>query len=174
MTRTLFLVAVLTILLVSSPSKTLLAQSKSSIQGVWRPVEVTITNPNPQPGLLAKGTHTNIQPGLLIFTGKHYATVTDTAATARSTSGFKVAGKPTAEEMQTQWGPFAANAGTYELVGTTLTRRAIVAKNPANQHQKVVTRSTIKLDGNNLWITTTENATGKIANPSTVKYVRVE
>lgn len=152
----------------------LLAQSKPSIQGVWRPVEVTITNPSTQPGLLTKGTHTNLQPGLLIFTGKHYSSVIDTAATARPTTGFKVAGKPTADEMQAQWGPLGANAGTYELTGTTLTRRAIVAKNPANQHQKIVTRSTIKLDGNNLWITTTENVTGKIANPSTVKYVRVE
>ena len=152
----------------------LVAQSKPSIQGVWRPVEVTITDPGTQPGQLSKGTHTNLQPALLIFTAKHYSTITDTAATARPTTGFKVAGKPTADEMQAQWGPFAANAGTYELVGSTLTRRAIVAKNPANQHQKVVTRSTIKLDGNNLWITTTENVTGKIANPSTIKYVRVE
>jgi len=149
-------------------------QSKPSIQGVWRTVEVTITNPNPAPGLLPKGTHTNLQPSLLIFTGKHYSTVTDTAAQPRPTAAFKVAGKPTAEEMQAQWGPFAANAGTFELSGTTLTRRAIVSKNPANQNGKILTRSTIKLDGNNLWITTTENVTGKIANPATIKYVRVE
>ncbi len=155
-------------------SLSLLGQSKPSIQGIWRPVEVTITNPSIQSGQLPKGTHTNLQPGLLIFTAKHYSSVIDNAATARPTTGFKIAGKPTAEEMQAQWGPFAANAGTYELVGTTLTRRAIVAKNPANQHQKVVTRSTIKLDATNLWLTTTENVTGKIANPSTVKYVRAE
>ena len=45
----------------------LLAQSKPSIQGVWRPVEVTVTNsnPNPAPGVIGKGTHTNLQPGLL-------------------------------------------------------------------------------------------------------------
>lgn len=172
MTRKLFLVVVVATFAVTSLS--LLGQSKPSIQGVWRPVEVTITHPSAQPGQLPKGTHTNLQPGLLIFTTKHYSSVIDNGATARPTSGFKIAGKPTAEEMQAQWGPFAANAGTYELVGTTLTRRAIAAKNPANQHQKVVTRSTIKLDGNNLWITTTENVTGKVANTSTVKYVRAE
>lgn len=152
----------------------LFAQSKPSIQGVWRVVEVTITNPNPAPGLLPKGTHTNLQPSLLIFTGKHYSSITDTAAKPRPTGGFKVAGKPTAEEMQSQWGPFGANAGTYELSGTALTRRASVAKNPANQNGKIVTRSTIKLDGNNLWIITTEGPTGKVENPTTVKYVRIE
>jgi hypothetical protein len=153
---------------------TLLGQSAPSIQGVWRPIEVTVVTPGAGANALGKGTHANLQPGLLIFTAKHYSTLTDTAATPRPTTGFKVAGKPTPEEMQAQWGPFAANAGTYELSGTSLTRRAIVAKNPANQHSKVVTRSTIKLDGNNLWITTTEGVTGKVASPNTVKYVRVE
>ncbi len=155
-------------------SSFLIAQSKPSIQGVWRTVEVTITAPNPAPGGLAKGTHTDLQPALLIFTGKHYSTTTDTAAKPRPTAAFKVAGKPTAEEMQAQWGPFAANAGTYELSGTTLTRRAIVAKNPATQGGKNFSRANIKLDGNNLWITLTETQDGKADNPATIKYVRVE
>ena len=153
-----------------------LGQSKPSIQGVWRVVEVTITDTAPGASALGlpKGTHTTVQPGLLIFTGKHYSTINDTAAKPRSTTPFKVAGQPTVEEMQSQWGPFAANAGTYELSGTTLTRRAIVAKNPANQGGKFFTRSAIKLDGQNLWITAVESSTGKTANPTTIKYVRVE
>ena len=150
-----------------------LGQSKPSIQGVWRPVEVTITNPNPPPAGLGKGTHTNLQPGLLIVTGKHFSAIYDTAGKPRPTTPFKVPVKPTPEEMQTSWGPFTANAGTYELSGTTLTTRPIVAKNPVFQG-KGVNRSTIKLDGQNLWITGLENADGKIANPSTIKFVRVE
>jgi hypothetical protein len=104
----------------------------------------------------------------------HYSTTTDTAAQPRPAATFKVPGKPTLEELQTQWGPFAANAGTYELVGTTLTRHAMVAKNPAAQGGKTFSRATIKLDGNNLWITTTETQIGKTEYPSTIKYVRVE
>ena len=150
-----------------------LGQSKPSIQGVWRPVEVTITNPTPPPGTFGKGTHANIQPGLLIFTAKHYSTINDTAAQPRPMA-VKVAGKPTAEEMQAQWGPFAANAGTYELAGTTLTRHAMVAKNPAAQGGKTFSKATIKLEGNNLWITTTETQAGKVENSAAVKYVRVE
>jgi hypothetical protein len=152
----------------------LVAQSKPSIQGVWRVVEVTITSPTPTPGGLPKGTHSNVQPSLLIFAGKHYSTLSDTAAKPRPASGFKVTDKPTAEEMATQWGPFTANAGTYELSGNTLTRRIIVAKNPALQGGKSMTRSTVRLEGNNLWLTTTENSAGKIANPTTIKYVRAE
>ena len=148
-------------------------QAKPSIQGVWRVVEVTVTTPTPAPGARSKGTYTDLQPGLLIFTGKHYSVLTDTAVKPRPKDGFKVAGKPTAEEMQAQWGPFQANAGTYELTGTTLVRHVMVAKTPANQAGKP-TRSTIKLDANNLWITTIEGNAGKVEYPATIKYVRVE
>ena len=66
-----------------------------------------------------------------------------------------------------------ASAGTYEVTGSSLTTNGIVAKNPANQG-RLVTRYSFKLDGNNLWTTQVENADGKIANPNTIKYVRVE
>ena len=147
-------------------------QAKPSIQGVWRAVEVSITNPNPAPNAFQKGTHTNIQPHLLIFTGKHYSIVADNAAQPRPTTPVAAPGKPTLEELQTRWGPFVANAGTYEVTGDMLTRNVIVAKNPAIQG--TMGRSTIKLDGKNLWMTDAEGARGKIANPTTVKYVRVE
>jgi hypothetical protein len=150
-----------------------LGQTKPSIQGVWRAVEITITNPNPPPNSLPKGTHTNIQPELLIFTAKHYSLTADTAAEPRPTTPVKEPGKPTLEELQSRWGPFAANAGTYEVSGDTLTRHVVVAKNPANQG-KGVNRATIKLEGKNLWVTQVENARGKVENPATVKYVRVE
>jgi hypothetical protein len=150
-----------------------LAQTKPSIQGVWRAVEITVTNPNPPPNALPKGTHTNIQPELLIFTAKHYSLTADTAAQPRPTEPVKEQGKPTVEELQARWGPFAANAGTYELSGDTLTRHVAVAKNAAAQG-KVVTRATIKLEGNNLWVTPVEGARGKVAYPATIKYVRVE
>jgi hypothetical protein len=150
-----------------------LGQSKPSIQGVWRPVEVTITNPNPNQTGLGKGTHTNLQPALLIFTGKHYSQLIDTAGKPRPTTPFKVPEKPTLEEVMAHWGPFTAGAGTYELSGTTLTTRQAVAKNPAIQG-KGFARWTVKFDGQNLWTTQIENQNGKVANPTTVKYVRVE
>jgi hypothetical protein len=78
------------------------------------------------------------------------------------------------EELQAQWGPFAANAGMYEVSGSILTLRAVVAKDPRAQTEKNFTRLTIKLDGNTLWLTPVDNEAGQIPNPVTSKYVRVE
>ena len=164
-------------------------QSKLSIQGVWRPVELIVTasmapadddaggraaNRKDPFGAFPKGTHTSLQPGLVIFTGRYYSRTTDTAARPRPTTGFKIPGMPALEELQARWGPFAANAGTYEVSGTTLTLRAVVAKDPRAQSEKNFTRLTVKLDGNNLWLTPVENEAGQIPNPVTSKFVRVE
>lgn len=120
------------------------AQSRQSIQGVWRVVERTITDSSAgrkDPfGAFPAGTHINLRPGLLIFTGKHYSRTTDAAAQPRPTRPYKTPGKPTLEELQAEWGPFVANAGTYEVSGTTVTLRAIVAKNPRGQGDKNFTK----------------------------------
>jgi hypothetical protein len=167
--KVLFVVAVLAVI-----DAVVLGQAKPSLKGVWRPAEVTVTNPNsPPPNARPKGTHTNLQPGLLIFTEKHYSLIVDTAVEPRPTTPVKEQGKPTVEELQARWGPFGAQAGTYEVSGDTVTSQVIVAKNAALQG-KGVTRGTFKLDGNNLWLTVVENQTGKVENPTTVKYVRVE
>ena len=154
------------------------AQSTPSIKGVWRVVERTITDSSTgrqDPfGAFPVGTHTTLQPELMIFTGRHYSRTTDTAATPRPTAPYKTPGKPTLEELQAEWGPFAANAGTYETSETTVTLRAIVAKNPRGQRDTNFTKLTFKLDGNNLWLTPVETEGGPIANPVTSKYVRVE
>jgi hypothetical protein len=73
-----------------------------------------------------------------------------------------------------EWGPFVANAGTYEVSGATVTLHAIVAKNPRAQRDKNFTRLTFKIDGNTLWLTPMETETGPIPNPVTSKYERVE
>jgi hypothetical protein len=169
-TRKLFVVVAVLALTTLS----LLAQTKQSIQGVWRLVEVTITNPIVQYDQLPKGTHTNVQPALLIFTGKHYSVVVDTAAHPRPVTPFKVAGQPTAEEAIARWGPLVANSGTYEVAGNVVTSRPVVNKASVNQGGGYFERATFKLDGNNLWMTSVENKAGKSPYPITGKYVRVE
>jgi hypothetical protein len=169
-TRKLFVV----VAVLALTSLCLRAQSKPSIQGVWRAVEVTITTPNVQYDSLPKGTHTNLQPALLIFTGKHYSFVGDTAAHPRPVTPFKVAGKPTAEEAIARWGPFLANSGTYEVSGNVVTSRPMVNKASPAQGRGWFERATFKLDGNHLWMTGVENKDGKLPTPVTAKYVRVE
>lgn len=156
----------------------LASQPQPSIQGVWRESERTIpasvAGRQDPFGAFPAGTHTSLQPTLVIFTDRHYSRTSDTAAQPRPTTGYKTPGKPTLEELQAEWGPFAANAGTYEVSGTTLTLHAIVAKNPRAQREKNFTRLTVTLDGNNLWLTPMETEAGTIAAPVTSKYVRVE
>src|SRR5215216_5902042 len=96
MTKKLFVV----VAVLAAINAMVLGQTKPSLQGVWRPVEVTVTNPNPAPNTHPKGTHTNLQPGLLIFTAKHYSMTADTAAEPRPTTPVKEEGKPTVEELQ--------------------------------------------------------------------------
>ena len=171
MTNRLFVVVVAALALTGI---SLVGQSKPSIQGVWRVVEITVTDPNGTAGGFAKGTHTNLQPGLLIVTGKHYARLTDTGSKPRPTTAFKVSNKPTADEALAQWVPFQANAGTFEVSGNTLLARPIVAKSPAVQGDKSGTRYTLRLEGNNLWLAEVESRGIKVENPTTIKYQRVE
>ena len=172
MTRRLFIV-VAVLAVTSGP--VLLGQTNPSIQGVWRAIEVTITNPTPPRGNThPKGVHTNLQPELLIFTAKHYSLMADLAVEPRPTSGGAARGESTLDELQGRWGPFHAHAGTYEISADTFTRYIVVAKEPALQRGKSFVRHSIKLNGDNLWLTQVETSAGKTVNPVTIKYVRVE
>jgi hypothetical protein len=168
----------LTLLLLAVLVVRMSAQSTPSLQGVWRPVEITITDSpagRRDPfGAFPAGTHTRSQPSLMIFTQRHYSRTTDTAAERRPTGAYKTPGKPTVEELLAEWGPFAANAGTYEVSGTTVTLYAVVAKNPRAQSEKNFTKLSFKLDGNTLWLTPMETEAGPIPNPVMSKYMRVE
>lgn len=96
-----------------------LAQSP---QGVWRPAEVVISSgPN-------AGRHTSdVQPGLLLITNRHYSTTFVQGFAPRPA----FSDSPTDEERARIWGPFTANAGTYELKDSTFSFTPSVAKNPS-------------------------------------------
>ena len=151
-----------------------------SIRGVWRNIERVIpaaTGPGDRVDPFAHvpvGTQTNVQPGLLIITAKYYSRTTDTAVQPRPTTGYAVAATPTIEELQARWGPFAANAGTYELSGDTVTLRALVSKEPRDQTGGRFARLRVRLDGNVLSLTPFETSDGRIAAGVTSRYVRVE
>ncbi len=168
----------LAVVLLSALAGSTAAQSPS-IQGVWRPVEITITAAASADRVdpfdaFPRGTHTTLQPALVIFTARHYSRTTDTAAQPRPATGYRRPNTPTVQELIARWGPFAANAGTYELSGNTLTIHTLVAKEPMAQREGNFTRFIVAVDGNTLTLTTVENEAGRFANPLTSKYVRVE
>jgi len=82
--------------------------------------------------------------------------------------------KATAEELRAVWGPFSGEAGTYETGNNTITTRPVVAKNPGAMTSGAFTTYGIKLQGDTLWIIEQRTHRGPIANPVTLKAVRVE
>jgi hypothetical protein len=138
-----------------------------SIQGVWQAVEVTmsespartITIPEPR-------------PNLMVITARHYSRVQVEAEGNRP--GIADAAKASADELRAAWGPFYAEAGTYEITGNRVTMRPVASKNPAAMAPGAFTTWSYRLDGNTLWVTAEGNQNGPIANPVTVKTVRVE
>ena len=164
MTKSLF--AVLTVGLLATQGAG--AHSKlESIQGVWQAVEVTITGQGartitiPQP-----------RPNLTILTAKHYSQLHDDAERPRPV--LANAATASADELRAAWGSFAGDAGTYEIAGNVITMRPVVAKNPAAMAPGAFISYSYTLDGNTLRVTQQRNQNGAIANPVTIKVVRVE
>ena len=135
------------------------------IEGVWRVVEYTTTGPNAR-------VKAQPQPGLLIFTGKHYSFMRVTSDEPRPP--LTDVTKMTKEQIIAVYQPFAANAGTYEVSGSTLTTWPAVAKDPDVMRAGFSIVFSFKLDGNHLFLNALRNSNGPITNPILVKAARVE
>jgi hypothetical protein len=144
------------------------AQTKAgSIQGVWQVVEVRMSGPTP-----ATITIPEPRPNLTIITARHYSRVQVEAEGPRPV--IADVAKATADELRATWGPFVGEAGTYEIRGNVITMRPIAARNPAAMTHGAFTTWSFKLTGDTLLVTAEGNQNGAVANPVTVKAVRVE
>ena len=141
--------------------------SRPSIQGVWRVVEATITGPSARTISFAD------RPNLTIITDKHYSRVEVQADGPRPI--LSDVAKASADELRAVWGPFVAEAGTYEVTPDDLiTMRPIASKNPAVMGPGVFIAYIYKLDGDVLSLTQQRNQNGPFTNPFSLKLVRVE
>jgi len=138
-----------------------------SIQGAWQAVEVTMPGPTPQRIAIPEP-----RPNLTVITAKYYSRVQVEAMGARP--AVADAAKATADELRAAWGPFYAEAGTYEVSGNLITMRPVAAKNPAAMAPGAFTTWSYSLENNTLVVTAERNQNGPIANPVTVKSMRVE
>jgi hypothetical protein len=149
------------------------AQTKTPVEGVWKIAEVVMPSTNPA----EKGTtNSNPQPGLIIFTRGYYSQVFVRGAQPRAavapakdpqnlTDAEKIA-------RYEQWGPFTANSGTYEIKGSTLSIRAIVAKNVNVMTTGTPLVQELKLEGpNTLWLIP---PAGQSATEPRIKLTRLE
>jgi hypothetical protein len=137
-----------------------------SIVGVWKVSEITTTGPNAR-------KIANPQPGLRIFTQRHYS-ISEVTSDKPRLELPPLGQAATDKQLSDAFGPFTGQAGTYEIKGNELTTRAAAAKSPNAMRAESFITSTFVLEGNSLTITTKVNATGPIANPTTTKYTRVE
>lgn len=145
-----------------------LADEKSpSLQGVWQAVEISIPGP-------AKRTITipEPRPNLVMFTARHFSRVQVEAEGPRP--AIADATKASAEELRAAWGPFYAEAGTYEVSGNVITMRPLAAKNPGAMAPGAYTTWSVTVESNTLSATAERNQDGPVANPPTIKLVRVE
>ena len=103
---------------VSAPEPTAPA---NPLQGAW---SLTASDPGDGSPVIDPS-----QPGLYIFAEGHYSAVFAPGAEPRVPA--EIAFQPTPEEMVAQHESIIVNTGTYEISGSTVTFRPIIAKSPA-------------------------------------------
>ena len=152
-------------LLVAAGSRVTAADSGAAFEGVWRTVEVVVPGPTPQTFRSAAT--------MAIFHGKHYSRVEVHAEGARPV--LKDPATASADELRAVWGPFVAEAGTFEVTGNNVvTMQAMVAKNPAAMTNGATSVYTYQRSGDTLTLTQTRTPSGPSAMPVTIKLARVE
>jgi hypothetical protein len=72
------------------------------------------------------------------------------------------------------WGPFVAEAGTFEVSNNVITMQASVAKNPVAMRDGAKSVYTYRLEGDRLTLTQIRTHAGPSQNPATVTLTRVE
>jgi hypothetical protein len=147
------------------------AQSKptqrSPLQGVWRIVETTVTGPNARVVDMTKAG----LGGLIIVTERHWSFNTETGDKPRPPLPGASA---TADDLRATWGPFDAQAGTYEMNGNETTLRDIAAKSPALLQPGAFIVVSFRREGDTAWITQVRSQAGPFPNPVTWKLSRLE
>lgn len=103
-----------------------MAQESASFDGAWKVVERWGNNPN-----AGDWKAENIQPSVYLFSGGYYSVTAVGGEEPRpQIPEGKNRGSLTAEEAIAIWGPYTSNSGTFEVSGSEVTMRPIVALNP--------------------------------------------
>ncbi len=136
---------------------------RNSLEGTWQAIEVVHTGPHAatiKPG-----------PNLSIWSGTHYARV---LVEAKDRPVLANPASATADELREVWGPFVAEAGSYEATDSVITFHPAVAKNPAAMAPGTSIVASYKLDGKTLTLTIQREWSGPVAYPYRVKLLRID
>lgn len=141
------------------------AELNAAVQGVWRTVEVVVPGPASR----------TFKPDatLAIFHGRHYSRVEVHAEEPRPLLANPATAS--ADQLRAVWGPFVAEAGTFELSGSdVITMHAAVAKNPAAMQDGASTAYKYRREGDRLVLTVIRSLAGPSAQPITITLARAE
>jgi hypothetical protein len=142
----------------------------ASLEGVWKVSEIVTTGAN-------AATNRNPQPSVVIFARGYYSYMSVNGTQPRPKFGpAKDPAKLTdAEKIARfeQWNPFTANSGTFELKGTTLSRRSLVAKNEAVMTTNPPIVTEVQMEGNDLWLIA-RSAPGQPASETRTRLTRLK
>jgi len=115
----------------------------ASIEGVWKVVEIRQVGPK------GEAVVSDPEPGLYIFTAKHYSMVWTPGSAERP--GSATTWFPTNEEKVQDFNTIIVNSGTYEMADSTMTTYPVVAKTPEFVGGKAVYHWRVAAD--TLWLT---------------------
>ena len=141
-----------------------LAQPKRTLEGAWKASLVTLGGPHAltfTPG-----------PNITIFSAKHYSRID--VQTDKPRPQLANPSSASAEELREVWGPLVAEGGAYECSDDLITLKPTVSKNPAAMAAGISIVYAFKLEGDTLTLTARRDRNGPVANPVTVKLVRIE
>jgi hypothetical protein len=122
-----------------------ITEDVNPLVGAWRVSELSVESPD------TSYTITDVQPSLYMFTERHYSFMRVTGDQPRElfVGDAPVIGSrtPTDAERIAACSAFTANSGTYEVSGSTLTLRPVVAKNPGVMSGVTFTRTIQVMEG---------------------------
>jgi len=139
--------------------------TQGTLQGAWKVTEFSTSISS------ASKITTTAQPGIFIFTKKHYSIMFLSIDKPRPEVPPK---NPTDAQKVAAWEPLSANSGFYEINGTTLTTHPLIAKNPAVMKPGGFVTYDFIIQGNTLLLTPRESNTVPGGNPPTFKLARLE
>lgn len=141
------------------------AAPDAALQGVWRTIEVVVPGP--------AGRTFKPDATLAIFHGRHYSRVEIHAEQPRPLLGNPATAS--ADELRAVWGPFVAEAGTFDVSGSdVITMRATVAKNPAAMRDGASAVYTYRREGDRLMLTEVRTPAGPSAQAIMITLARIE
>jgi len=134
-----------------------------ALRGVWRPVEARTGN--------AQGTAS--QPGLYVFTERHYSIMRVTSNAPRPNPPATLS-QATAAQLIAAWDPFTANAGTYTLTGSELVTRPTVSKAPSFMTNGAFVAYSWTVRADTLTLMPLRTQQGPVTGGTSIRLVRVE